>query len=143
LPGKDFETHCNQLEKEIKTFVDEDSGEPIVGSVILSKSQFGKGSKHHLLPDFIVRWSDTSAAIHRRIVSPRFGPIEWPTPGRNPSDRSGNHRGEGFLIASGLMISKESIPKANILDLAPSICRLLGVSPIDGMTGQVLGIIKN
>jgi len=143
LPGKAFETICNDLEKGIKTFVDEDSGEPIVDSVILSKSQFGKGSKHHLLPDVIVCWSDTPAAIHRRIVSPRFGSIDWPTPGRNPSGRSGNHRGEGFLIANGPKIFNESIPKANILDLAPSICRLLGVSPIDGMTGQVLGIIKN
>ncbi|MBL0713547.1 MAG: alkaline phosphatase family protein [Desulfosarcina sp.] len=141
-PGKSFDKLCNYLEKSIQTFVDEDSGRPLADVVVSSKKHFGEGARHHLLPDLIVCWRDTPAANHRHIVSSRFGPIDWPTPGRNPSGRSGNHRGEGFLIASGPRISHESIPKADILDLAPSICRLMGRKPIDGMTGRVLNFLK-
>ena len=77
----------------------------------------GPMRKH--LPDLIVRWADTAAAQHRRLVSERYGSIQWETPGRHPSGRAGNHRRNGFLItAGGAFEGGQIATKASIVDLA-------------------------
>jgi hypothetical protein len=70
------------------------------------------------------------------VVSPTLGAVAWPTPGRNPDGRSGNHRAEGFLIAAGPGLPEGgALPVASILDLAPSIRALLGLGADSGMQG--------
>ena len=92
------------------------------------------------LPDLIVRWAPSPCAETRSIQSPRFGAIAWPTPGKNPNGRSGNHTGEGFLFATGAGICPGSGlgAEAHILDLPPTILEILGVERPAYMTGDVL-----
>ena len=40
-------------------------------------------------------------AAQRAVIPPRYGNLDWPTPGLNPTGRSGNHAPEGFLVAAG------------------------------------------
>jgi arylsulfatase A-like enzyme len=87
----------------------------------------------------MIRWSVTPAAAHRRIVSPRYGAIDWPTPGRHPQGRSGNHWPDGFVIAAGPQVpAGATLDRAHILDLAPTVYELLGVTPPAGMQGSSL-----
>ena len=73
------------------------------------------------------------------LVSAQYGEIAWPTPGRHPEGRSGNHRPGGFLIAAGDALGvgvAETEPC--VLDLAPTVYNLLGL-PVPGhMHGRPL-----
>ncbi len=100
---------------------------------------FGAGPMRSQLPDLIVYWSPRPAAQHRRIVSPRHGAIDWPTPGRHPQGRSGNHRPDGFLLAAGGPVPPGgAIAQGHILDLAPTVYALLDRPVPPGMHGRPL-----
>ena len=101
-------------------------------------AQLFEGERLSALPDLIVRWADSPAAAHRAIRSPLFGEIPWPTPGRNPEGRGGNHRPEGMLITAGPGVRRGPIGKAHILDLAPTILKLLGQPVPAEMEGKLL-----
>ncbi len=130
-----YDAFCAEISEGLKTFVDVDTGEPIIKDIVRSHQVF-EGERLDKLPDLIVRWSDTPAAMHRAVTSPRFGTIPWPTPGRNPEGRSGNHRAQGMLIMAGKDIKSGTIKQAHILDLAPTILTLLGQPVPPEMEGK-------
>lgn len=139
-PGAEAQALCDEIADGIASFCDADSGEPLVAEITPAAQLFGPGPRTGDLPDLVVRWSDTPAARHRAVRSPRYGRIDWPTPGRNPDGRAGNHRGRGFLLAAGDRIAPGSLEAdAHIVDLAPSACALLGVEPPFAMQGRRLG----
>jgi len=125
-PGAEYRDLCDHIAEGLKTFVDEDTGEPIVSRIGYLDDLFPKGCMRKHLPDLMVHWATSPAAEHRRIVSPRYGSIPWPTPGHHPQGRSGNHWPRGFLFACGDSIEPGTqIEGAHILDLAPSVLQLL------------------
>lgn len=135
----DPENLNNKIIEGLMSFVDADSGEQVVENVIQSDEFFRGGPRRSFLPDLIVKWAGTPASEHRMIISPLYGSIAWPAPGQNPDGRSGNHSPQGFLIAYGdTFRSQKIINDAHILDLAPTICFLLGVLKPAEMTGRVL-----
>jgi predicted AlkP superfamily phosphohydrolase/phosphomutase len=134
---QDYEAVLDEFRAAVKTFVAEDTGEPIVKDV-MRPSEVYAGEKLHRLPDLIIRWSDTPAHTHRAIVSPQFGRIPWPTPGRNPEGRSGNHKPQGFFIAKGPEIVPVEFSNVHILDLAPTILSLLWQPIPAEMEGKVI-----
>jgi predicted AlkP superfamily phosphohydrolase/phosphomutase len=138
-PGAPFEALCRRIADGLASFVDADSGEPIVATVGRTDQLLSGGAGTAGLPDLIVRWSDRPAACHRAVRSPTLGAVAWPTPGRHPDGRSGNHRPEGFLIATGPALPHGiELPPAHIVDLAPSIRALLGLPAHPAMTGRSL-----
>jgi predicted AlkP superfamily phosphohydrolase/phosphomutase len=122
----------------LATFVDADTGEPVVHETVRIERLLPDGPARDLLPDLIVDWAGTPAAWHRQIVSPRHGAIPWPTPGRHPSGRSGNHRGEGFYVALGSGLAPGTGPAGDILDLAPTVLARLGAEVPTTMRGHPL-----
>jgi predicted AlkP superfamily phosphohydrolase/phosphomutase len=137
-PGAPFEALCRRIADGLASFVDADSGEPIVATVGRTDRLLAGGERTAGLPDLIVRWSDRPAR-HRAVRSPTLGSVAWPTPGRHPDGRSGNHRAEGFLIAAGPAQPQGiELPPAHIVDLAPSIRALLGLPAHPAMTGRSL-----
>ncbi|MEO0996752.1 MAG: alkaline phosphatase family protein [Pseudomonadota bacterium] len=136
-PGAEYGTLCRQIAAGFLSFADEDTGEPVVADVEFAHDAFPRGERRHHLPDLIVHWAPSSAAHHRRLVSPQFGGLDWPTPGYHPQGRSGDHAREGFLIAANLALP-ESLRHATVLDLAPSVYSLLGVEPPAGFDGRSL-----
>jgi predicted AlkP superfamily phosphohydrolase/phosphomutase len=115
-----------EIAEGLMTFVDEETGDPIIRTIARSVEIFPTGPNLHLLPDMIVRWQETPAANHRSIVSPRFGRIPWPTPGKNPDGRSGHHRHTGWVVAAGPGITPGSVlPRSSGFDLAPTALALL------------------
>ncbi|MBU1191689.1 MAG: alkaline phosphatase family protein [Gammaproteobacteria bacterium] len=138
-PGEEYQRLCQQIADGLKTFVDEDSGEPLVESVAMTDEIFPNGAQRALIPDMIVHWTPGSAYRHRRIVSPRYGAIPWPTPGRHPQGRGGNHRPAGFVLACGDAFEPGGrIERADILDLAPTVYELLGLPVPVSFRGQSL-----
>jgi predicted AlkP superfamily phosphohydrolase/phosphomutase len=138
-PGDEFESLCVRIAEGLRTFVDADSHRPLTSQVLQSRQILPDGPRIELLPDLLVRWASYPASSHTTITSPLYGSIDWPTPGRNPDGRSGNHRDQGFLIASGGPFKRNTrIESAHILDLAPTMFGLLGVSAPDRMLGRDL-----
>jgi predicted AlkP superfamily phosphohydrolase/phosphomutase len=138
-PGKEYNMLCNNIMQGLRTFVDADSYEPIVESVTRSDQLYKQGSRVSYLPDLIVSWASSKAAKHRTIKSPIYGFIKWPTPGRNPNGRSGNHRKYGFILATGnnckpLLRKKDP----HILDLAPTVYSLFNVPKPVWMCGNTI-----
>ena len=137
----EYEALCQRISEGLKSFVDVDTGQPVVKKIVAPHQVF-EGEKIDDLPDLIVNWADSPAAMHRAMVSPQYGTIPWPTPGHNPEGRSGNHIAQGMLIASGGDIKSGKIDDANILDLAPTILTLLGQPVPPEMEGKVLPILR-
>ena len=138
-PGAPFEELCRRIADGLASFVDADSGAPIVATVGRTDQVLPGGERGAGLPDLIVRWSDRPAASHRSVRSPALGSVAWPTPGRHPDGRSGNHRPDGFLIAAGSELPRGlELPRAHIVDLAPSIRTLLGLPAHPAMAGRNL-----
>ena len=139
-PGEEYDRVCTQIAEGLLGFVDSDSGEPVVREVRRADELFPTGGRRDALPDLIVRWAASPCASTRAIESPRFGRIPWPTPGKNPNARSGNHTAEAFVVAVGDGIEPGSSvnAEAHILDLPPTILALLGEEAPPYMTGKVI-----
>lgn len=139
-PGAEYDQLCQEIAEGLLTFTDADSGEPIIKDIFRPHQAF-EGARLDDLPDIVVRWRETPASQHRAVSSPKFGVIPWPTPGHNPEGRSGNHRGQGMLIAAGPGVKTGTIRDANILDIAPTILSLLGQPIPAEMEGKPLRLV--
>jgi predicted AlkP superfamily phosphohydrolase/phosphomutase len=139
-PGAEYEELSKTIKDGLLSFVDADSGEPVVREIKSSAELYPDGSAVHLLPDLIVQWRFTPLAGQRRIVSPQFGAIELAHPGKNVSGRGGNHRPQGFLIAAGAQIEPGSLRGHHIVDLAPTIYRFFGQTPPASMIGAQIAL---
>ena len=138
-PGAEYDALCRQIIEGLHTFVDAESGESIVSDVLCAQEFTPPGERQHLLPDLIVRWMPTPAT-HRAITSSKYGTIASPTPGKNIDSRSGNHRDLGFLMAQlhdGQLNLGGEMP-AHIVDIAPTVYELLGVTPPATFRGSSL-----
>jgi predicted AlkP superfamily phosphohydrolase/phosphomutase len=137
--GIEYNRLCEDIIEGLNTFVDADTGERVVENIIRSDQLFAHGRRRNNLPDLLVRWTSSPTANHRALISSRYGSIPWPTPGRNPDGRSGNHHPEGFLLAAGDRIRPNlQIENAHILDLAPTVLALLDIPKPSHMCGNVL-----
>ena len=142
--GEEYDQLCSKIAEGLYTFVDADTGEPVVEIVKRSDQLFGRGRRLKDLPDLIIQWAPSPAANHRAVSSPRYGSIPWSMPGHHPTGRSGNHAPEGFFIALGTAIKQGSkIEGANILDLAPTVCALLKVPIPAEMCGKVIDLSRS
>jgi predicted AlkP superfamily phosphohydrolase/phosphomutase len=138
-PNAEYDALCKKIMEGLRTFVDMETKEPVVESIIRSDLHFVEGSRLDCLPDLLVRWNSTPAANHRAIVSELYGSIPWPIPGHNADGRSGNHRSHGFILACGQVIMPGSrITNAHILDLAPTVYALFGLAHPPEMCGRSL-----
>jgi predicted AlkP superfamily phosphohydrolase/phosphomutase len=142
-PGEEARTLIDRIEKGLLSFVDADTGERVVGATMRATDLFPKAETiFRSIPDLMIRWAPSPAAKHRRIVSPLFGSIDWPMPGRHPQGRSGNHMPTGFMIAAGDGIAAGTdIQGAHILDLAPTVYALLSLSVPEHMQGQPIPVL--
>lgn len=139
-PGAEYERLAAELAESLRSFVDADSGEPVIREIKSSAELFPSGARRDLLPDLIIQWNFTPVAQQRRIVSSRFGAIDLPLPGKNISGRGGNHRPQGFLIAAGPGIERGTIEARHIVDLAPTVYQLMGRTPPDSMQGRAIAL---
>lgn len=138
-PGEQFEGLCQEIAQGLGSFHDSRTGMPVIAAVERTAALYPDGERHERLPDLVIRWHDAPAGEHVALESPRFGRVDRSTPGRIPNGRSGNHRGQGFLMARGPGIPAGSRLEADahILDLAPTVVRMLGTRTRTPLAGRV------
>jgi len=119
--GPEFEAFLTQLIQDLLDLVNPDSGQAIVSEVVRTDEVFA-GEHRGFLPDLFVVWN--RACSITAAASPKIGEFRTPC----PRWRTGNHVSDGFFFAYGPSIPAEDNPgPVSIMDLAPTISRLLGV----------------
>lgn len=94
---------------------------PIVRDIILLQEVFS-GSRRHLLPDLLLRWTDEYPVAE--VSSPELGLIQ----AGPDSGRTGEHRPDGFALVLGHRVKEGGLPPlAHNSDIPRFVCHLLGV----------------
>ena len=127
-PGAEYEAFCESLTRDLMTFVNVDTGKPLVKKVLRTADLF-RGARVDDLPDLMVEWNREAPIT--KVSSPKTGLIE----GVFPGDRTGDHKPEGMLFAYGPGIVPGRLARpVSITQLAPTIAARLGVSlpDVDG-----------
>jgi predicted AlkP superfamily phosphohydrolase/phosphomutase len=125
----------DEIAAGLRTFTDLD-GAPAVASVDRVADLFGTGTRAHLLPDLIVRWTDRPATKIRGVRSDRYGTVLRHGVG---SGRSGNHtEGDAWaLVVPGNSRPLEPTRPPRVEDIAATAATLTGADTT-GMAGEPL-----
>ena len=133
-PGQEVDETIAALEEDLRTFVNEETGRPVVTALHRIDALY-PGEPHDTLPDLIVDW-DRSAPI-RRIASARYGRLER----GDVTPRTGDHQPDGLLIARGPGIGAgRDLGTVESVDLATTVSSLLGL-PRPDLDGHPIAAI--
>ena len=122
-PGAQYDELLATIAVRFKALVNVATQEPAVEDVYFPAKQFA-GPRAAELPDVAVVW-DSRAPLDS-VTSDDIGVIS----GRQFSDRSGNHRPEGFALFRGPTIATGAASAAaDARQIAPAVLRRFGVPP--------------
>ncbi|MFL5950534.1 MAG: alkaline phosphatase family protein [Gaiellaceae bacterium] len=103
-------------------------------AVDATRDLVGDGPFVDLLPDVVVKWSDTPAHGIDRVSSPAHGEVRRPGTG---SGRSGAHTPYAWALLAPTSLDYAEPELPHILDIAATVCAALGVEA-DGLPGRPL-----
>lgn len=118
-----FDRVCEELKQNLLEIVNEDTGEPIISAVTMTRDIY-RGPLAHRFPDLLLEWN--KAAPIDRVYSPRIGHLRR----GEPRTRTGDHiqkRGAYLMLGPGIERGfHERLTRP--VDFAPTIASLLGYS---------------
>jgi predicted AlkP superfamily phosphohydrolase/phosphomutase len=133
-PGPEAERVVEEITSGLASFVNEETGEPILEAVH-PIAELYPGEDTRGLPDLIIEWNRRSPI--RRVRSVRYGALARDFPGV----RSGDHRPDGLLVARGPGIAAGRHTDAvRSVDLPATIAALLGV-PVPDLDGRPIAAL--
>jgi predicted AlkP superfamily phosphohydrolase/phosphomutase len=139
-PGVEYDNYRKRISSELKELRDPESDERVVDRVFTREELF-EGKYSELAPDLalVMRKMSYLALADDFGSEFVFGNRLFGVPGGTKRRLSGWHRLNGILIASGPCMRKGfQETGGRIIDLAPTILHLLGVSIPETMDGRVL-----
>lgn len=142
-PGAPYEALRSQIAAALAAWHDPETGQPVIKQVLLGEDVFGPAARQEgpdLVPVLALGYGlGRGEGLGRTMVG-------LPLIARNESSWSGGHEGPylpadvpgmGVLWGPGIPAGALS-DSAGLLDVAPTVLRLLGLSDAAGMPGQVL-----
>lgn len=145
-PGDRYEEVRNELIRELEAWRHPETGAPIVEKAYRREEVYS-GPYVEKAADIVPKWAlhdNYSYSFRKSSNAPDGRWLEQLDPHRAESvqfytGKSGTHRDDGIFLAQGPTINAgERIPGARIIDLAPTILRLLDVPVPRDMDGRVL-----
>jgi predicted AlkP superfamily phosphohydrolase/phosphomutase len=132
----DAEVH--ELEEQIAdgllSYTGTDGRSPIAAVERLADVQ-PDAARAEMLPDLIVRWSETPTTQLEQFVSPEFGEVRRAGGG---SGRSGNHTDDAWaVVVPGTSRQQGEPGQGRVVDIAATICAVFGAD-LSGLTGKPL-----
>lgn len=128
-PGREADAVCARLAADLATFVDVDTGQPILDRVVRTRDVC-HGPLTDRLPDLWVLWRKGGRI--RGVRSPLAGEIL----GEFPGTRTGDHLPEGLLLARAPHLRAGALGRRlGVMDLAPTLTAMLGV-PLPDVDGR-------
>jgi predicted AlkP superfamily phosphohydrolase/phosphomutase len=137
-PGTEYEQCCQGIAEALMTLSDPETDRPLVRRVY-RREELYHGPFLGRSPDLVIQWEDYACWGRGRYDS--RAPVFETQDHFDFSDQplSGTHRQDGILIITGPDVRRGGyIEGAKLLDLAPTILRILGLSVPDYMDGTVL-----
>jgi predicted AlkP superfamily phosphohydrolase/phosphomutase len=142
-PGREYEDLCDRITEGLMSFRDLDTGERVVDQIGRGDELYPEARYDVGLPDLVIRFNDKPARFHRKVVSERFGAVDWPCPGRPLDGRSGHHGPQGWLIAAGEHIrAGADFGAPSVFDLNATIHELVGVPRREPALGSAIGALR-
>lgn len=117
VPFDEFESECRAVESLIRACRDVRTGEPVVARIDRLGNDDPFDTSEDRYGDLIVEWSRPTDAIEH----PELGVV-----GPVPFNRTGAHSDRGFAWVSSAGLAPGDLPVHSVLDLPPTIVRLLG-----------------
>jgi predicted AlkP superfamily phosphohydrolase/phosphomutase len=140
-PGSEAQSLTAELREELLALKDPASGEPIVSRVVTAAQAFGAGH-HPDVPDLMVVFR-TDLGPLEACCSPRIGLVQVPIFHPN-IPRSGDHTTESRLWVMGRgFAAGRQLADANVIDVAPTLLRLLDVRPPERLDGRPIAIFES
>lgn len=129
-PGAEYDAVCDQLAEDLLALVNLDTGGPVVRRVTRIEEHYDRES-HDALPDLLIDWAHDAPVD--AVWSPKTGVVYGPY----SHWRTGDHRPDGLLIASGPDIPAAAVqPTVDMVDLGASLAARLGVRLVDDVDGH-------
>jgi len=125
----EVERVCAELERELRSLINLDTGEPAVTRVVKASDHYERRRMDNL-PDLFVEWRGDRPVV--RVRTARGDVVE----GFYPDYRTGDHREQGAFWITGPGIAAHALASpVSIMDFAPTIGELLGV-PLPNLDGR-------
>jgi predicted AlkP superfamily phosphohydrolase/phosphomutase len=129
-PGVEYDAVCAQLSEDLLALVNVDTGRPVVRAVAHTDDHYDREGDD-LLPDLLIDWSHEAQV--ETVWSPKTGIVHGPY----THWRTGDHRPDGLLLASGPGFAPGAEqPAVNLVDLGASLSALLGVERTGDVDGR-------
>ncbi|MGB5705477.1 MAG: alkaline phosphatase family protein [Arenicellales bacterium] len=126
-----YKSVCQKIEDDLMSFSHRNSGKPLVKEVARLHDIFD-GAFASALPDLSVIWNTDQIATE--VSSQRYGVVQQQP---DLSTGGGNHHGVGWILVHGPGVGGARV-NGHVLDVAPTIARLLGEEPRDHWQGSSL-----
>jgi len=137
-PGNEARALVEEIREALLELEHPASGEKIVARATTAEEAFGR-DHHPDVPDLMVLFRDDLGVIES-CRSTRIGTVRIPLY-TNRMPRTGDHTVESRLWAAGPGIGAgRRLPEGNVLDVAPTVLRLLGVAAPTAVDGRALAI---
>jgi predicted AlkP superfamily phosphohydrolase/phosphomutase len=135
-PGAEYERFCEELERDLLTLVNVDTGRRLVRRVVRTADAY-PGEPVEQFPDLMIEW-DRGAPVST-IYSPKTGTIR----GQWTGNRTGDHQASGLLIAAGPGLERDRLSKAvDVTQIGATIAAMLGVTLPDGTSAPVPELVE-
>ncbi len=132
-PGQEYEALLQRLEQDLRALRNPDDGAPAVRAIHRPGLLYGDNPPT-AFPDLWVEWAATQRFV-ARLEHPR-GEIHQRVP---EFLRDSDHGKTGFLAAAGPGIAARGMqPPVDVLDVTPTLLRLLGAGVPSDLTGRPL-----
>ena len=135
----DVEPLIAMLDEALRSFVDIETGKPVIRRTIKVDDLFGVDApRRRFLPDMVVLWDAPFPSWQSSgVVSPTYGEVRWPKGERLMSGRSGNHTPNGWFVAVGPGIQPGLSQRTyDTSDLIPTVFEWLGAPRPDHFVGR-------
>lgn len=141
-----YDEVCERLIRDLEAWRHPDSGEPVVEKAFKRKDVY-TGPCTEDAPDVVAKWALHKGYSYAFKLSAKSKALAWteridPTKPENLAyytSKSGSHRDDGIFVARGPSVRARGTAEGlRIIDLAPTILTLLGLSVPVEMDGRVL-----
>jgi predicted AlkP superfamily phosphohydrolase/phosphomutase len=127
-PGAEYNDLCAEIRERLLELNNPDTGAPAVRQVWI-RNQVFPGDRQEQLPDLMVSWNDE--APFTSLASAKIGRVD----GESADLRPGTHSPRGFLLAVGDGISAGIVSRGHLVDVAPTVMKLLRLNVPAHMDG--------
>lgn len=135
-PGEQYDQLLDRLTNDLLALEDPAARAPAVRQVCRTRDLFGPEA-HPALPDLFVHWVPRPYFLER-IIHPTVELVQPPL----EFNRTSDHTHTGFVCFSGPDIeARGSLAEVEVLDLAPTFLRLLGLPAADDLRGRPVPVL--